>query len=132
VPADDLITIANDPSAQVAERRTAVLQLFLRELRPGMTLADAGALLGGAPWLDDADVTVVEDVGGSLPVRPGEGRTIVRIAVLPGSGSPAFAFVALAGDVEAAEVAAALRGEEGSEAEIVEIGVYPEDGVCAD
>ena len=109
-----------------------MLQLFLRHVRPGMTLAQAGTLLDGAPWLDEADVTLIEDVGGALPVRRVDGRTIARVAVLPGSGSPCFVFLALAGEVEATEVSAALRGAGGSEAEIVEIGVHPEDGVCAD
>lgn len=124
--------IANDPSFPLAERRTAVLQLFLHHVRPGMTLAEVGALLDRAPWLDDADVTLVEDVGGALPVHPGEGRTIARVAVLPGPGTTCFVFLALAGDVEATEVGAALRGERGSEAEIVEVGVHPKDGICAD
>lgn len=124
--------IANDPAYPPAHRRTAVLQLFRRHVRPRSTLREAGAVLEGAPWLEDGDVVIVEDVGGALPVAPGADRTIARIAVMPGSGPPCFVFLAVAGEVEAADVAAALRSAGGAEAEIVEIGVYPEDGVCAD
>lgn len=132
MPAEDLTSIANDQATPRAERRTAVLQLFLGYVRPGMTLAEAAALLDGAPWLEDGDVTLVEDVGGALPVQPGEDRTIARISVLPGAGGPCFVFLSLAGEVDRAEVAAALRGAGGADPEIVEVGVYPEDGVCAD
>jgi hypothetical protein len=128
VPAEDLTTIANDPAYSPEERRTAVLRLFREHVRPGMTLAEVGDLLEGAPWLDDGDVTVVEDVGGALPVRPSEGVTIARIAVLPSSGSPSFVFLAIAGEVDGSDVAAALRGAGGADAEVVEIGVYPEEG----
>jgi hypothetical protein len=124
--------IANDSSYPPAHRRTAVLQLFLRHVRPGATLAAVGGLLGGAAWLEDGDVLLVEDIGGALPVEPREGRTIARIAVLAKQGSACFVFLAVAGEVEAADVAFALRGADGSEAEIVEVGVHPEDGVCAD
>ncbi len=63
--------VANDGRYRTPQRRQAVLELFRRHIAAGTTLGELGHILAGAPWLDEDDVRLVEDVGGrTLPVTP--------------------------------------------------------------
>jgi hypothetical protein len=63
--------VANDGRYRTPQRRQAVIELFRGHITAGTTLGELGQILAGAPWLDEDDVRLVEDVGGrTLPVTP--------------------------------------------------------------
>lgn len=67
------------PDANAAARRNAAVQeLFARHVRPGSTLADVAALLGGARWIDDARIEKIGVMAGEIPVPiPPDGAAFV-------------------------------------------------------
>jgi hypothetical protein len=84
-----------------------------REVIPGATTLGAlGALIDAPSWLDDGVVTVVEAVGGKLPVSWPPGGTVATVA-LP--GGRAVLYLALDEAFTAADVAAGLRNAPGAE-----------------
>jgi hypothetical protein len=124
--------IANDPTYPLAHRRTAVLQLFMRHVAPGTPLAQLVRILDGAPWLEDEDVALVEDIGGFAGLTTGLGDIAFRITVLPDSDAGAFVFLALDATLDRLAFAATVRGGGiAPDARIVDRATLPLDGVDA-
>jgi hypothetical protein len=100
--------IANDPSRPAAQRALAVELLVRRNVVPGRTtLGVLGAMLGGAAWLGDNDLELVEVLGGKVPVSWSLGDTVAAVS-LPGGRS--VLYLAVAGQYTAPELVNALRG----------------------
>jgi hypothetical protein len=96
-----------------------------REVVPGTTtLGELGKLIDARSWLGDGDVTVVDAVGGKLPVTGTPQGTVATVA-LPGGG--AVLYIALDDALSAGAVAAGLRSapdaERASAAIVQEVAV---------
>jgi hypothetical protein len=75
--------IGSDESYSRAHRRHCIFQLFYRHIVPGMTLADLSRIVGRPTWLSEKDVTIVEDLGGHIPVQLTSDRAAMVLDVLP-------------------------------------------------
>jgi len=110
-----------------------VVELFRRQVRPGMTLADLARVLGDAAWLRDEDLSVVDVLGGKIPVSWTLEDTVLVLGVLPGlPDDPGWSiYLRVAGKLELADVLALLRGRDAppavARAEILEVGFEPPD-----
>ena len=125
------LKIADDTSYRISHRRHVIFQLFYRHVHPGMTLAQLAALVRGRPWLPPESVSVVGDLGGSIPVRLTFDNTVFVIEVLPGSSGEDrwLVYVSVAGQIELDDCRRILRGETAAlaagDAVIVELGFVP-------
>jgi hypothetical protein len=100
--------IANDASMSVLQRRLALVQLVRRHVLPGKTTIGVFAeMLDGAPWLSDGDITVINEIGGKIPVKWLPDHTVMAIALPGGRGA---IYLAIAGLFGEEEIAVALRG----------------------
>jgi len=61
--------LANDQSLSFAERRKSVFLLFQRHVKVGMTLSELSKVLGKPRWLREEDVSLVDAIGGYIPVE---------------------------------------------------------------
>jgi hypothetical protein len=85
-----------------------------REAVPGQTtVGELGALIDAPSWLSEADVERIDVVGGTIPISWAPDGTVAVIALPSGSE---FVYFSVEEDLSAAELAAGLRGEAGSEA----------------
>jgi hypothetical protein len=101
--------IANDASRPPAHRALAIEQLVRRHVTPGeTTLGALAAMLDGAAWLRDGDVSLATTITGKLPVPWSPDGTVAVIA-LPGGASDAV-YLAIAEKLTVTEVRDALRG----------------------
>jgi hypothetical protein len=114
-------------------RRRQVVELFREHVRPGMTLAELARVLDEPEWLRDEDLSVVDVLGGKIPVRWTHEDTVLVLGVLPGlPDDPGWSiYLRVAGRVALADVLALLHGREApaevARAEIREIGFEPPD-----
>jgi hypothetical protein len=82
-------------------------------------------------WLHREDIEVIEDLGGTIPVRMRDGDTVFRLRVAPGPALPDFrdVYIRVAGKVGADQLYALLRDKAGDQATglagILEIGFSP-------
>lgn len=74
--------IANNPAFSDLHRRRAVMQLFYRYVRVGMTLRELGDVMKGSTWIKDSDIVSVQLFSGTLPLHSTTGN-IFGIGVLP-------------------------------------------------
>jgi hypothetical protein len=74
--------IANNPTFSDLHRRRAVMQLFYRHVRVGMTLRELGEVTKGSTWVKDSDIVAVRLFSGTLPLHGTTGN-IFGIGVLP-------------------------------------------------
>ena len=126
------IAIAEDPTYPRSHRRHSIFQLFKRHVKPGMTLASLGQLLGQPAWLAEQDITMVEDLGGSIPVRLSFDNTVLVLAILPDSAPHTDRwqiYLSVQGHVDLGEVWQVLQGRETNSATgatpILEVGFSP-------
>jgi hypothetical protein len=128
---EDPSVIAGSDAYSPERRRRAVVELFRRHVQPGMTLADLGRVLDDPGWLRDDDLSVVDVLGGKIPVSWTLEDTVLVLGVLPGlPDDPAWSiYLRVAGKLELADVLALLHGRaappEVARAEIREIGFEP-------
>jgi hypothetical protein len=74
--------IANNPKFRTDHRRRAILQLFYRHFKPGMTFADVGRMLDHATWIQNTNAWFEVAVEGPpLGSKPGEQWAV--LSVLP-------------------------------------------------
>ena len=112
-------------------RRRAIVELFREQVRPGMTLADLARVLDDPDWLRDEDLSVVDVLGGKIPVSWTHEDTVLVLGVLPGlPDDPGWSiYLRVAGKLELADVLALLHGGDApahvARAEIREIGFEP-------
>jgi hypothetical protein len=125
------IALANSAAHSAIQRRHYVLQLLRRHVAPGMTLSQLAQLLDEPVWLHREDIEVIEDLGGTIPVRMRDGDTVFRLRVAPGPALPDFrdVYIRVAGKVGADQLYALLRDKAGDQATglagILEIGFSP-------
>jgi len=74
--------IANNQAFSDLHRRRAVMQLFYRHVRVGMTLRELGEVMKGSTWIKDSDIVSVRLFSGTLPLHSTTGN-IFGIGVLP-------------------------------------------------
>ena len=128
---EDPAAIAGSDAYGADRRRRAVVELFRQQVRPGMTLAELARVLDDPAWLRDDDLSVVDVLGGKIPVSWTSEDTILVLGVLPGlPDDPGWSiYLRVAGKVELADVLALLRGREAppevARAEILEVGYEP-------
>ena len=112
-------------------RRRAIVELFREQVRPGMTLAELARVLDEPDWLRDEDLTVVDVLGGKIPVTWTHEDTVLVLGVLPGlPDDPSWSiYLRVAGKLQLADVLALLHGGDApahvARAEIREIGFEP-------
>jgi len=130
---EDPSVIAGSEADSPDRRRRAVVELFRRQVQPGMTLADLARVLGDAAWLRDEDLSVVDVLGGKIPVSWTLEDTVLVLGVLPGlPDDPAWSiYLRVAGKIALADVLALLHGRDAppavARAEILEVGFEPPD-----
>lgn len=123
--------LANSAAHSAIQRRHYVFQLLRRHVAPGITLSQLGQLLDGPTWLHRADIEVIEDLGGTIPVRMTDSDSVFRLRVAPGPGLPDFrdVYFRVTGKVGADQLYALLRDKAGDQAtglaEILELGFSP-------
>ena len=128
---EDPSVIAGSDAYDPDRRRRAVVELFRRQVQPGMTLADLARVLDDPAWLRDDDLSVVDVLGGKIPVSWTHEDTVLVLGVLPGlPDDPGWSiYLRVAGKLELADVLALLHGRDAppevARAEIREIGFEP-------
>ena len=135
---EDPSVIAGSEADSPDRRRRAVVELFRRQVQPGMTLADLARVLGDAAWLRDEDLSVVDVLGGKIPVSWTLEDTVLVFGVLPELSDEASRYWAIylrvAGSIDVADVLVLLRGgtapPEVQRAEILEVGFEPPEPVA--
>ena len=134
-PASFWTSIANSSSYGPDHRRRAVFELFKRHVAPGQTLGQLAQLLDHPTWLDAADVSVVDRLGGKIPVAWSSADTIFAIALFPGVSNRRYAhwtiYLKVSGKVDRYSFVRALRGEPVADAargaRLLEFGLSPPD-----
>ena len=132
-PASFWSDIAGDDAFGPEHRRRAVVALFRRHVVPGTTLAELARALGDPAWLVDDDVSVVDVLGGKIPVSWTIADTVLVFGVLPELSDEVSRdwaiYLRVAGTIDLADVIALLRGgtaaPEVQRAEILEVGFEP-------
>jgi hypothetical protein len=132
-PASFWSDIAGDDAFGAEHRRRAVVALFRRHVVPGTTLADLARALDDPAWLRDDDFSVVDVLGGKIPVSWTSEDTVLALGVLPelsDESSRGWAiYLRLGGTIDMADVLALLHGAtvppEVQGAEILEVGFEP-------
>jgi hypothetical protein len=81
------IEIAENSSYSILHRRHCIFQLFYRHVTQGLTLASLATLLNIPSWLTENNITVVEDIGGSIPVKLSFENSVVVLNILPGKSA---------------------------------------------
>jgi hypothetical protein len=112
-------TIANDGRYRTTHRRLAVIQIFTRHVKPGMSLAEIAKVLATPLWLGDEDVAMIEDLGGHLPVALTPTNTVFAIRVFPEPAAVtglSVVFLSVAGHVSRSDFLRLLRGQPASRA----------------
>lgn len=123
--------LANSDEHGAIQRRHYVFQLFHRHVTPGMRLSRLAELLDAPRWLDRGDIEVIEDLGGTVPVRMTADDTVFKLRIAPGRELPDTwaIYLRVAGKITGDELYALLREQAGDEAtalaEILEIGFSP-------
>lgn len=123
--------LANSDEHSAVQRRHYVFQLFHRHVAPGMRLSRLAELLDEPQWLNRADIEVIEDLGGTIPVRMTADDTVFKLRVAPGRELPDVwaIYLRVAGKITGDQLYALLREKAGDEAtalaEILEIGFSP-------
>jgi len=124
-PASFWRQIADDGRYRDSHRAYAIFELLRRHGAAGMTLGQLAELLGGASWLRDDGLDVIDVLAGELPVTWNPGDTVFVLHVVP--GSPEFAvYLRAEGKRDAAAAMHLLRTGEADEAtraaRVLEIG----------
>lgn len=126
-PHEAWLAIIQDELVPRPVRRLAIRRVLETYGRPGATLAELGALVAAAAWLEPPYVRHVSIFGGKLPVQWLAEDRVITIDVLPaepgdGDRHRLLAYLRVAGQPEVDEIAAGLRGGPGGEHEVRELG----------
>ncbi|HEX5417669.1 MAG TPA: hypothetical protein VFZ25_18585 [Chloroflexota bacterium] len=127
--------IANDAAYPPDQRRRAVFELFVRHVTPGETLGQLARQLDHPTWLYASDVTVIDRLGGKIPVSWSPEDTIVAIAVFPDLPDGRYAhwaiYLKVSGKIERDSLVRVLLGEPTGaavrDARLLEFGLSPPD-----
>jgi hypothetical protein len=126
VPADDpphfWSKIANDPKFPDFHRRSAVFELFRRNIRAGTLLSETTRLLDKPTWLTESDIMEVDMLQGKIPVDIVPNDTIFSIAVIPEKGDDVSAiYLRLQGDISYKDFVSLMLGQGGTNLDNVPI-----------
>ena len=124
--------IANSHEHAIRHRRLSVFCLFGRHVKPRMRLSELATMLKDSTWFNDEDITVVEDLGGHIPVQLTHDDTVFVLSILPTMPPPSeywAIFLRVSGRVDRNSFVRLLRGgevdEQTREAFILEVGFVP-------
>ncbi len=139
-PASFWTTIANRADYGPDQRRRAVFELFKRHVTAGQTLGQLASLLDHPTWLSAADVSVVDRLGGKIPVGWSAADTIFAVAVFRDLPDGRYAhwtiYLKVSGKIDRDSFVRALLGEPVPEAvrdaRLLEFGLSPPDPASAD
>ena len=134
-PASFWTKIANSTSYGPDQRRRAVFELFERHVGAGLTLGQLADLLDHPTWLEAADVSVVDRLGGKIPVSWNPQDTVFVLAVFPNLPDGRYAhwaiYLRVSGKVDRDDFVRAIRGEAVPnavrDARLLEFGLSPPD-----
>lgn len=130
-PASFWARLANDSHRSPTQRRLYIFQLFHRHVRPGMSLSQLALILDKPAWLTREVLEMIEDLGGTIPVRLTDDNTVFVLRVSPEcETSPIWAvYVSVTGKHSANELYALLHGNavdaRVAQARILQIGFSP-------
>jgi hypothetical protein len=127
-PPDFWTRVANSAEYTKRHRRVAVIELFRRHVKPGMSLAELGDVLDRAIWLNECTVTALETVYAIIPLRGGVLPGAFAILVFPEiPGDMWRIYLRVSEHLEVDTFLSALRGEDVEErvadTRIIEIGI---------
>ncbi len=132
-PADDeiaaLAQVANSEKSSFIQRVLAIYVLIDRHIHAGMTARELGKTLHGATWMER--LSVVRDVGGSIPTKLVEGETVF-VVVIPEPGTRKKSGVGVylrfpGDDLSADALVDAIHGKDSplDKSKLSAIGFYP-------
>jgi hypothetical protein len=132
MPREAWLAIIQDELVPRPVRRLAIRRVLETHGRPGATLAELGALVVAAAWLEPPYVRHVSVLGGKLPVQWLAEDRVIAIDVLPaepgdGDRHRLLAYLRVAGQPEVDEIVTGLRGGPGGEHEVRELGFTETD-----
>jgi hypothetical protein len=121
--------VLSDEAVPRLVRRLIVRRLIEAEARPGVTLAELGALISAGAWLGPAHVRHISVVIGKLPVQWLAEDRVIAIDVLPAEPGGAdrhrlLVYLRVAGQPELEEIVSGLCGGDGGAHEVREIGFF--------
>ena len=111
-------------------RRLVIRRLLETSFHPGATLADVGAAIDAASWLEPSHLRHIAVVIGKIPVRWTAEDRVVSIEVYPAPpGDPdrhrLLIYLRVAGQPPLDDIVAGLRGgPAGADLEVLEIGFF--------
>jgi len=105
--------LANRADRSPNQRRLYVLQLFRRHVSAGMSLSELAQILNKPAWLSDETFEVVEDLGGTIPVRLTEDNTVFVLRLIPDRETSEIwaIYVSVTGKHSTGQLYTALRGD---------------------
>jgi hypothetical protein len=123
---DAWLAIVRDATVPRQARRLVIRRLFEAGPRTDIALADLGARVGAAAWLQPAHVRQVDVVAGKIPVRWAPEDEIVTVDVCPdpGEGRQLVVYLRIAGKPSIDEIVSGLRDGAGARHLVREIGFF--------
>jgi hypothetical protein len=128
-PPDFWTRIANSAEYTKRHRRVAVIELFRRHVKPGMTVGELGTMLEGAAWLSECGVSTLAGkiIAAAFPLVTVSPATIEIVVFRELPGARWRIYLRLSGEVEVHSFTGALAGEDVDESVkntiILEIGI---------
>lgn len=124
--------IVEDESYSRLHRRHSIFQLFYRHVVPGMTLSLLALILQRPAWLTQKEITIVEDLGGHIPVSLSFDNTVLVFNIIPNPASSSdrwHIYLSVKGQIDPHDFFRLLSGsavnQAISEATILEVGFSP-------
>jgi len=124
--------IANSQKYSKKHRRIAIVELFLRHIKPGMTLSQLARILDNPNWLQSNNVNLVTDVFGWLPLKKLSPGTVFHIWLFPETPGLIWSIsLRISGEITKDDFLKAIWGQEVDpqvlNAQILEIGMCTPD-----
>ena len=121
-------SIANNPDYKNFHRAYCAIQLFKRHVTDGMSLGSLSKLLWNPSWVNDEDITTVQELVGEIPLTWTFEDTVFALRIFPElTKLSGFAiYLRVSGKVDLSSFISSLRGQEVDEvtknAIVLEVG----------
>jgi hypothetical protein len=132
--------IANDDRFSPDHRRRAVFELMRRHVRIPVTVEALAGILDRPTWLHEEDVTVIDRLGGKIPVEFTFDDTVLVVGVFPNVGDTRLSrwsiYLRVQGHRTVQDVVHALQGRGDTKgvgtANVLEYALVPPDPSAPD
>jgi hypothetical protein len=121
--------VANSEKFPELRRRRAILQLFDRHVRPGLTVGHLSRLLASPMWLKRENISIIRRLAGKIPIRmvPGETVFVVMPKLPPDDSSAVYLRVQGSPTIESLYDGMVGRGSAATALGITAIGICAAD-----